>query len=613
MADGRTIIQAISVAIVLLISAQVEGQPGSVSPPFKIVAAGTGDQNITINCSIQDPAGSQSLVWQYSPSWSHQPVPIYTSYDNSVKDPANFSAVTYRPYLQGVQYTAADLTIKVAKPGQAADYTCYHHQQFAVLGVSSFLVLDPIQCPAQDVIEYPVGSIVNITCSVHVYHRDPATDEPFLEIKREDQATPLPPGITTRNESTVTMTSQIVLTIEDDAKEYTCSVRFTDNMPDYTDNCTMIYFVLHKVTDITFNPSSSSDNPTTVAVGDQINCTANGRPVPAIVWYNEQRDVVEEGELLTVTSDMQSLPQPVTLLCVANNSIDGGITYESVEANYTFIVGNAASPSVQTGGVETWVIVVAVVVPIVVLAAIAIAVFFIIRHRKKNKNVTKKTKTTNGFAPGNGSAANATPAYSAVATQELSYSSPSRPPPTSAAPRTTNAVGRGGPPGPDSRNGAIRVGDSPGFGDLGVQTYGGSNQAVNAYPTRNSANGSIQALGGGGGGVSMNPNPGYPRASNPALNSSVSSSTATRPNYPYQGSNSNINNTSLSMNQNNPAAAAMMLPGAQNASYGRQPSIASSSGRSHASNYNSGIVPGQVTDPNRFQSNDLSSMHGSEV
>lgn len=153
------------------------------------------------------------------------------------------------------------------------------------------------------------------------------------------------------------------------------------------------------------------------------------------------------------------------------------------------------------------------------------------------------------------------------------------------------------------------MGDSPGFGDLGVQTYGGSNQAVNAYPTRNSANGSIQALGGGG--VSMNPNPGYPRASNPALNSSVSSSTTTRPNYPYQGgSNSNINNTSLSMNQNN---AAMLQPaGAPNASYGRQPSIASSSGRSHASNYNSGIVPGQATDLNRFQ-NDLSSMHGSEV
>lgn len=214
----------------------------------------------------------------------------------------------------------------------------------------------------------------------------------------------------------------------------------------------------------------------------------------------------------------------------------------------------------------------------------------------------KKKTTTNGSATVNG-ATNGSTAYSAVATQELSYSSPSRPPPTSAPRTTSGAPGRGGPPGPDSRNGAIRVGDSPGFGDLGVQTYGGSNQAVNgAYPTRNSAHGSNQALALGG--VSMNPNPGYPRASNPALNSSVSSST-TRPNYPYQGSNSNINNTSLSMNQN----PTMMMAGPQqNASYGRQPSIASSSGRSHASNYNSG----QATDVNRFQ-NDLSSMHGSEV
>lgn len=215
-----------------------------------------------------------------------------------------------------------------------------------------------------------------------------------------------------------------------------------------------------------------------------------------------------------------------------------------------------------------------------------------------------KKKPINGSATGNG-ATSASAAYAAVATQDQPYSSPNRPPPTS-APRTTSAVR--GPPGPDSRNGgAATVGNSPGFGDLGVQPYGGSTQAVNVYPTRNSVHGSNLVLPVVGGGVSMNPNPGYPRASNPALNSSASSS-ATRPNYPYQGSNSNINNTSLTMNQN----PMMMMAGPPNASYGRQPSVASSSGRSHASNYNSGISPGQATDLNRFQ-NDLSSMHGSEV
>lgn len=94
----------------------------------------------------------------------------------------------------------------------------------------------------------------------------------------------------------------------------------------------------------------------------------------------------------------------------------------------------------------------------------------------------------------------------------------------------------------------------------------------------------------------MNPNPGYQgaRASNPALN--VSS--ASRPAYPYKGSNPHLD-VSLSLNPN-PLAAAP--PGV---GYGRQPSSASSTGRSLASGYNAQAMHGYP--------NDLSSMPGSEV
>jgi len=38
------------------------------------------------------------------------------------------------------------------------------------------------------------------------------------------------------------------------------------------------------VSEISFNPPSSVENPTLVIVGETINCTANGRPEPTIEW-----------------------------------------------------------------------------------------------------------------------------------------------------------------------------------------------------------------------------------------------------------------------------------------------------------------------------------------
>lgn len=227
------------------------------------------------------------------------------------------------------------------------------------------------------------------------------------------------------------------------------------------------------------------------------------------------------------------------------------------------------------------------------VAYTACYIFFLYSASTDKKKKVKKAKTTNGSAAARPTTTTTTTtAYTAVPGNDVI-----RPPPTS-APRTTGSItSNQGPPGPDNRNGLGGYGENPGFGDLGVQTYRGSNQAVNAYPPANrSVHGSNQALGVSGIGVSMNPNPVYPVRSNPALNASNQ-----RPAYPYTGSNSALN-TSLSVG--GPHAVAP-----SGASYGRQPSIASSSGRSHASSYNAAIPAMEM---NRYPV-DLSSMHGSEV
>lgn len=586
MVQRGILLQTFLVIISSLVLTTVESQVVSIYPPS--IGAQRGEPNVVISCNITG-LGDNKIEWLYYPTGQSTGfTTIFSTYDNLNHDPTNFAV---SPLTVFGDTHSIDLVIKAIKPELATQYTCNLSPAYGH-GKSSYVIaLDPVECPSSNsgTIEYNEGNEANISCSVSYYDKT-SMMAPNVTWYRDGQPVP---GVVTINEPNNRRTARLTknVTSADDDQEFVCIVDFVNSNPDYTDNCSTTFYVIHTVSEISFYPPSSAEAPASVPVDGTINCTANGRPPPTIEWYDETGNLLSPWSELLVTEEMRSWAQPITLYCRANNTINNGVSFEGVEGNYTFTVVEA-DYIVESAGVEPWIIAVAVIVPIVIIAIIAIIVFFVIRNRKKKK---AKAKTTNGSAAARPTTTTTTTtSYSAVPNTD--YTTVSRPPPTS-APRTTGSITSTGPPGPDNRNGAGGYGQNPGFGDLGVQTYGGSNQAVNAYPPARSLHGSNQALGVAG--VSMNPNPGYPVRGNPALNTSVT--TNPRPAYPYTGSNSALN-ASLSLSPNANAA-----PGG---SYGRQPSIASSSGRSHASSYNAAIPAMEM---NRYPNNDLSSMHGSEV
>jgi len=52
------------------------------------------------------------------------------------------------------------------------------------------------------------------------------------------------------------------------------------------------------------DPENEADRKIRIDVGEQINCTASGRPAPSYYWYSEDGSDVVPGQFLEIKSNM---------------------------------------------------------------------------------------------------------------------------------------------------------------------------------------------------------------------------------------------------------------------------------------------------------------------
>jgi hypothetical protein len=322
---------------------------------------------------------------------------------------------------------------------------------------AEFIAVDPLQCPpvGQEVLE---GSNELVECFAYFH----GAITPFVNWT---DAVSEPSIVRTTNVTYSRM--NVTFGAEHDAMEWVCQLEFTEaGAPDYTDNCTTYYYVLHGVRDIESFPPADENGTTIgdVAVGEQVTCTASGRPLPTFQWYDPVDGQLLSAEAnLTATEEMIGL---VTYTCFANNTVDG-ISYFA-ERNFTFNVYDPNGGAVTSNSVEPWVIAVAVVVPLVVLILAGIASFFIYRHYEKKKQKKKK-----------GSASTTTPI---VTTQTMTTTNTENQPflyggqPASGPPRTNASAippasaARYMPPTYEPQN--MRNGQRPGSGSTDRDSAG---------------------------------------------------------------------------------------------------------------------------------------------
>jgi hypothetical protein len=485
-----------------------------------VVAAQTGTQ-LQLNCSkpnFQSTTTQPSLAWNYFTPGSNSMNPIY------------YVPRGQPPVLQNQQFTVTDPT------GQGPNYNISFPLTSAlsalyicsVLGDTNdigwdVVGIDPVQCPTsgQQVMQ---GTSVELNCTVNYYeHTQGGPGKTVPTLSWTTSTGQVISGYQMRNSPTMaSIGANITLEPINDQMNFTCSISFpmmasmtlpVVNLYNYT--CQTYFTVIYPVSsvNVTYMPmvsntgSSSTGGsvwnnttnstissgggsmpvtmlavPSIVYVGDYLNCSANGRPQPSVVWNNQQQTAVGSGAALQITQAMATQQQPLTFICIATNVVSG-VTY-IVSENLTVTV--EASRGAASAGAEPWQIAVAVCVPVgcVLLAAI---IGFLVYRNKKSSSTKKVPVTTNNATP------RTTTAYTPLTTTEPIRAKPappattvSRSPPPASSNQKSGALPRTTPPIGGVAN--LSGHESPaGHGALGVAMYNGSNPALDA--SYNSANG----------------------------------------------------------------------------------------------------------------------------
>jgi hypothetical protein len=486
--------------------------------------------DITIPCTGQS---GNTLFWIITSQDTNVQSYIYRS-DQGLQPPYQSDFIVHNN--PGPNW---DLEILKLSQAYSTTYQCSISGNLNLGGQTFMIGVDVVQCPTNNQITAIEDEPSDISCSVSFYQYNNTNDNrrvPFLTLTDDNgQVYTGPSTVISRN--SIQATWNLTFTANNDNMTYYCGVGFDHTVSnEYNYTCPTVVLVYHAVTtlNITYDVAGS-----TQYVNNRIYCEGNGRPAPSISWVDGQGNILSSSYVLTITSAFLSQPQPVSVSCIAVNTVNG--QEYTVSENLTFTVAQAPTP-VGTAGLEPWVIPVAVCVPLAVIIIAAIAGFLIHRNRKNKKQEVKKPAATNGNAP-NSSART----YSPVSTTDP------QPPPAGNAyavrssPQVLQAQGAPGQQSPG------------GFGALGVQFYTGSNQA---------------------------------------LNTSINSNTpSTRPSYPYNPRNGTTNGPSVNMNPN-PGPRAAPGPPAGNPGYpygggpARQPSVASSSSRSSYQGGHSPVPPG---------------------
>lgn len=454
----------------------------SITQPPINTAARVGS-SAQLNCTAN--LASDVLAWSHFIG-STTPVRIFDSNAGNVQDP-RFDVLR----AGNGEY---DLVIRNAQSEVAGLYQCALLIQNVNAEVEFVTVSGMSVSPTPGTREVVENTEITLSCDVTFHGYKAPTMEWY------NAAGTLLPTTTTpdaNNQQRHIATTNLTANANHDLQEFECRLKFvresadTADAPTYTDHINTHFMVLHAVTNVMIHPDPDNavGGKINVDIGDQINCTASGRPAPTYYWYSDDGSDIIPGQFLEIRENMAG---EHIYRCEATNFISG--VERKAQKSVTFIASAPSPPPSTTGGgTAPWIIAVAVVVPIILIVAILAGVFVALKRQNK---LPEKLQNFGNFPPAFGPGA-----------KNNGVGNPAVPPntgaghPVGAGPRPnpdfqpargpgggppqremSRGPGMGGvaviPPGAATDQQLKRGRDSPGYGDLGIRHFGGSNPGL---------------------------------------------------------------------------------------------------------------------------------------
>lgn len=427
------------------------------NPPVTTVAL--MGSSVSLTCGISGDLGSEILQWK-SLAVKSAGEKIYNSNTGTVSDPSKYEVSD--------TYT---LTIKDLMIADGGQYSCdLVLSSSDAKSAAVIVVAEPMISIEPRILD--VGKTATVKCTSD-FGSPPKNDINDNEIpkmslwiggtKAKDNS---PIWRKDRGQkSTLSYSGNYTANSGDQEQVVRC--RVTTSTPSFTSEITDTLKVKYPVTNVKYVP-----NKKVFKVGDTVNCTADGYPLPRFTWLAVRSPGGREvrSGVLKITENMIGDNE---WKCTATSDyttnpviIIAKFTVESAPDNPD---GKPAEP-VSTGP-ESWKVAVGIVVPVVFICIIAIAVILLMMKRRREREASEEMK--GGPHHPNG---------------DSGYDEQSAP---REAPVTPNPTGYPAYPGPYAPDGGSQTDvpqqypgrNSPGYADLGIRHLGQNNPGVDTNVT----------------------------------------------------------------------------------------------------------------------------------